>query len=101
MTLPDPGAPRSAPPPEQDVHHHTLLGGPRSRFSELTRVVRIAGEFLRGFRALHFVGPCVTVFGSARFEETHAYYGLAREVGRRLAVAGAAVITGGGPGTLA
>jgi uncharacterized protein (TIGR00730 family) len=111
MTLPDRGAPGSAPPleyasadawpsPEQDVHHHTLLGGPRSRFSELTRVVRIAGEFLRGFRALHFVGPCVTVFGSARFEETHAYYTLAREVGRRLAVAGATVMTGGGPGIM-
>ena len=109
MTVPP--APGAAPPlqydssdawplPERDVHHHTLLGGPRSRLSELVRVARIAGEFLRGFRALHFVGPCVTVFGSARFPEAHPYYALAREVGRRLARAGATVMTGGGPGIM-
>jgi uncharacterized protein (TIGR00730 family) len=55
---------------------------------------------LRGFRALHFVGPCVTVFGSARFTETHPNYALGREVGRRLAEAGFAVMTGGGPGLM-
>jgi uncharacterized protein (TIGR00730 family) len=57
-------------------------------------------EFARGFRALHFVGPCVTVFGSARFPETHRYYALAREVGARLARAGFTVMTGGGPGIM-
>jgi uncharacterized protein (TIGR00730 family) len=55
---------------------------------------------MRGFRALHFVGPCVTVFGSARFKEDHRYYGLAREVGRELARAGFTVMTGGGPGIM-
>ena len=45
-------------------------------------------EYLRAFRALHFVGPCVTVFGSARFTEDHPYYQLAREVGRLLSHAG-------------
>ncbi|HEV8358537.1 MAG TPA: TIGR00730 family Rossman fold protein [Gemmatimonadales bacterium] len=83
-----------------DEPHRTLLGGPRSRLSELARVGRIAAEFLRGFRHLHFVGPCVTVFGSARFTEEHPYYGLAREVGRRLGRAGATVMTGGGPGIM-
>ena len=48
-----------------------FLQGPQRRSFELWRTVRICGEFLRGFRALHFVGPCVTVFGSARFPETH------------------------------
>jgi uncharacterized protein (TIGR00730 family) len=57
-------------------------------------------EFVRGFRALHFVGPCVTVFGSARFHEDHPYYELAREVGRELARAGFTVMTGGGPGIM-
>ena len=38
-------------------------------------------EFIRGFRALHFVGPCVTVFGSARFKEDHPYDDMGREVG--------------------
>ena len=50
--------------------------------------VRIFCEFMRGFRALHFVGPCVTVFGSARFPADHPYYALARELGARLARAG-------------
>jgi uncharacterized protein (TIGR00730 family) len=57
-------------------------------------------EFVRGFRALHFVGPCVTVFGSARFKEDHPYYALGREVGRELARAGFTVMTGGGPGIM-
>jgi uncharacterized protein (TIGR00730 family) len=55
---------------------------------------------MSGFRALHFVGPCVTVFGSARFKEEHPYYHLARAVGRQLAKAGFTVMTGGGPGIM-
>ena len=46
------------------------------------------------------MGPCVTVFGSARFEEDHPYYELAREVGRRLVGEGFTVMTGGGPGIM-
>jgi uncharacterized protein (TIGR00730 family) len=87
-------------PPRSDLHHIEFLDGPKSRLSELGRIFRIAGEFLRGFRHLHFVGPCVTVFGSARFKEDHSYYALAREVGQRLARAGATVMTGGGPGIM-
>jgi uncharacterized protein (TIGR00730 family) len=55
---------------------------------------------MRGFRSLHFVGPCVTVFGSARFHDDHAYYALARELGARLAAVGFTVMTGGGPGIM-
>jgi len=77
-----------------------FLRGPQSRWAELTRAVRIFFEFLRGFRALHFVGPCVTVFGSARFPQGHRYYELARAVGRRLCEAGFTVMTGGGPGVM-
>ena len=61
---------------------------------------RIAAELVRGFRTLHFVGPCVTVFGSARFQDDHPYYALAREVGGRLARMGFTVMTGGGPGIM-
>ena len=60
-----------------------FLAGPTTRLAELRRAVRIFAEFVRGFRALHFVGPCVTVFGSARFNEGDPYYALARELGRR------------------
>ncbi len=63
-------------------------------------MVRIAAEFLRGMRALHFLGPCVTVFGSARFGTDHPHYALARELGRALAEAGYTVMTGGGPGIM-
>jgi uncharacterized protein (TIGR00730 family) len=55
---------------------------------------------MRGFRKFHFLGPCVTVFGSARFTEDHEYYVLAREIGERLARAGFTVMTGGGPGIM-
>jgi uncharacterized protein (TIGR00730 family) len=77
-----------------------FLQGPQPRGAELLRAARIFVEFVRGFRALHFVGPCVTVFGSARFKEDHRYYGLARQVGRELARAGFTVMTGGGPGIM-
>lgn len=55
---------------------------------------------MRGFRALHFVGPCVTVFGSARFKADHPYYQLGRDLGSRLARVGFTVMTGGGPGIM-
>jgi uncharacterized protein (TIGR00730 family) len=77
-----------------------LLEGPGKRRSELLRAIGIFFEFVRGFRALHFVGPCVTVFGSARFDERHPHYRLAREMGARLAQAGFTVMTGGGPGIM-
>jgi len=67
---------------------------------ELSRLNRIFLEFVRGFRTLHFVGPCVTVFGSARFPEGHRWYELARTMGRRLAAQGFTVMTGGGPGVM-
>ncbi len=77
-----------------------FLAGPNQRGPELFRTFRILFEFIRGFRQLHFLGPTVTVFGSARFPEGHRYYELGREVGSRLAKAGFTVMTGGGPGVM-
>ncbi|MHB8377957.1 MAG: LOG family protein [Dehalococcoidia bacterium] len=77
-----------------------FLEGPRGRQREFWHALRIFLEFIRGFRALHFVGPCVTVFGSARIHEDHPYYVLARQLGRELAGAGFTVMTGGGPGIM-
>jgi uncharacterized protein (TIGR00730 family) len=85
-------------PGDPDIQR--FLSGPKTRFAETMRVIRICAEFIRGFRALHFVGPCVTVFGSARFREDNKYYELAREVGRRAAGLGVTVMTGGGPGIM-
>lgn len=85
---------------EHESADHRLLAGPQSRTGELMRAFRIFGECIRGFRKLHFVGPCVTVFGSARFSEEHPYYQLGREIGKELVRSGFAVMTGGGPGIM-
>jgi hypothetical protein len=77
-----------------------FLAGPQPRGFELWRAIRIFWECMQGFRALHFVGPCVTVFGSARFGEEHPWYQLARAAGAELAKAGFTVMTGGGPGIM-
>jgi uncharacterized protein (TIGR00730 family) len=77
-----------------------LLEGPHSRLREILLLLRAGRDFVRGFRALHFVGPCVTVFGSARFDEHHRYYAMAREVGAALSGVGFTVMTGGGPGVM-
>ena len=97
---PDDGRVADTGPIGTHVDVGTFLSGPQRRGSELARLWRISVEFVRGFRALHFVGPCVTVFGSARFRPGHRYHELAREVGSRLARAGFAVMTGGGPGIM-
>jgi uncharacterized protein (TIGR00730 family) len=68
--------------------------------TDFDRAVRVFNEFVGGCRALHDLGPAVSVFGSARFGENHRYYALAREVGRELARRRFTVITGGGPGIM-
>jgi uncharacterized protein (TIGR00730 family) len=88
---------KDARQPDEELQ---FLQGPQPRGTELMRALRIFWEFIHGFRKLHFVGPCVTVFGSARFKEDHPYYQLAREVGGRLARKGFTVMTGGGPGIM-
>jgi uncharacterized protein (TIGR00730 family) len=72
----------------------------RSPAKEMARLKRIQEEFVRGFKGLYHLGPAVTVFGSARFKEDHPYYNLARAVGKELAQAGFATLTGGGPGIM-
>jgi len=101
-----PTPPASGSPPEIPDGFGTVpaelqfLEGPQSRFFEAVRAFKILVEFIRGFRKLHFVGPCVTIFGSARFGEDHPSYRLARETARRLALAGFTIMTGGGPGIM-
>jgi hypothetical protein len=79
---------------------HIYLDGPKSRGYELGFAWRVFRQFLKGFRALHFAGPCITVFGSARFKEDHPYYAKAREIGKRIAELGFTTMTGGGPGIM-
>ena len=65
---PESPGPVPSRPGKSDV---ALLEGPHSRLKELRILFRAMRDFVRGFRALHFVGPCVTIFGSARFGESH------------------------------
>lgn len=61
---------------------------------------RVFKQFIQGFRTLHFVGPCITVFGSARFKEGHVYYKAAYDFGKKIAQTGFTTMTGGGPGIM-
>lgn len=83
-----------------DADDLKLLEGPRSRTGEFFRVIRILREFIRGFRKLHFIGPCVSVFGSARFPDGHPHYELGRRVGAAITRMKFCVMTGGGPGIM-
>jgi uncharacterized protein (TIGR00730 family) len=88
--------PKQIIPPKE----HVYLEGPKSRSYELGFAFRVFREFIRGFRTLHFVGPCVTVFGSARFTEEHPFYEVSRQFGRLIAGLGLTTMTGGGPGVM-
>jgi uncharacterized protein (TIGR00730 family) len=94
------GPAADAPRADAVAKERRFLHGPQPRGFELRRAWRIFKELLRGFRAFHFVGPCVTVFGSARFGEEHPHYAAARRLGAALAHAGFTVMTGGGPGLM-
>ena len=76
------------------------LEGPNSRGSEFGFAFNSFLQFIKGFRKLHFVGPCISVFGSARFKEIHPYYKMAYNMGKKIADAGFTVMTGGGPGAM-
>jgi uncharacterized protein (TIGR00730 family) len=77
-----------------------FFDGPQDRWKNLKYAISVFFEFIKGFRALHFVGPCVTVFGSARFTEEHPFYRQARELSGEIARLGFTIMTGGGPGIM-
>jgi uncharacterized protein (TIGR00730 family) len=91
---------KSGNPPVLKAKRPLYLDGPQSRSFELKFAWKVFTQILRGNRALYFVGPCITVFGSARFKENNPYYSVAREVGKRIAAMGFTVMTGGGPGIM-
>ena len=77
-----------------------FLEGPQSRWKEFKFSVNVLLEFIKGFRALHFVGPCVTIFGSARFKDGHPFYEKTEELAGKIAQLGFTIMTGGGPGIM-
>ena len=116
-TAPDEGAPEDARPRETHKGPVTLRRNQVERsttdqrlldtrgptdwvHADPWRVLRIQSEFVEGFGALAELGRAISVFGSARVHQDDPEYALAIEVGKRLAEAGYAVITGGGPGAM-
>lgn len=77
-----------------------FLSGPNWRTTDFRLLMGTLVDFIKAFRALHFVGPCITVFGSARTPENHEHYQLARKMGAEIAKLGFTVMTGGGPGIM-
>jgi uncharacterized protein (TIGR00730 family) len=77
-----------------------FLAGPQSRLKDFLFTIKVVWEFVKGFRVLHFVGPCITIFGSARFKEDHPYYLQTRELAGKIARTGFTIMTGGGPGAM-
>jgi uncharacterized protein (TIGR00730 family) len=77
-----------------------FLEGRQSRFREFYFTLKVVWEFVKGFRSLHFVGPCITIFGSARLHEGDPDYARTREISGRIAKLGFTIMTGGGPGIM-
>lgn len=81
-------------------HEIKFLEGPQSRWKEFIFSIKVMLQFIKGFRTLHFAGPCVTIFGSARFGEDHHTYQQTREMAASIARLGFTIMTGGGPGVM-
>lgn len=77
-----------------------FVRGSLSRFKELSFAFKVFFNFIKAFRKMHFIGPCVTVFGSARFTQDSIHYKNAEKIGAALAKTGFTVMTGGGPGIM-
>ena len=77
-----------------------FLEGPQNKWKDFKFTIHVVFDFIKGFRTLHYAGPCVAIFGSARFKEDHHYYHKAQEIGGRVAQLGFTIMTGGGPGIM-
>ena len=72
----------------------------QSRWKEFLFLIKIVIEFIKGFRTFHFINHCVTIFGSARFDENNQYYQSARQLAAKLSQNEFTIMTGGGPGIM-
>ena len=73
---------------------------PEIKSSDSWNIFKVMSEFVEGYETLSKIGPCVSVFGSARTKPGTKYYEMAVDIGQKLAAAGLGVITGGGPGIM-
>jgi len=70
------------------------------RTNDSWAIFKIMSEFVNGYETMARIGPCVTIFGSARIKPEHEYYQLAEKIAYKISKAGYGVITGGGPGIM-
>ncbi|PAU92900.1 TIGR00730 family Rossman fold protein [Aliifodinibius salipaludis] len=71
-----------------------------SHESDVWSIFKIMGEFVEGYDKLFKIGPCVSIFGSARMDEGDAYYDMAQQTAKKVTERGFGIITGGGPGVM-
>lgn len=81
----------------RDKHHK---GWNEIKTNDSWAIFKIMGEFVYGFEKMSQIGPCVSIFGSARTKPEHKYYKLAETIAKSIVEAGYGVITGGGPGIM-
>lgn len=81
-------------------HLHNQKKWSESKAHSSWQIFKIMAEFVDGFETLSRIGPCISIFGSARTPKGHPYYELAVEIARQLAVEGFGIISGGGPGIM-
>lgn len=86
--------------PIQNKEEYNFIVRKQSRWKEFKFLVKVLIEFIKGFRTFHFIDRCITVFGSARFDEHHPYYQTTRQLAAQLAKQGFTIMTGGGPGIM-
>ncbi|MFL1012738.1 LOG family protein [Flavisericum labens] len=79
-------------------HHHK--GWNEIKTNDSWAIFKIMGEFVNGFEKMSKIGPCVSIFGSARTKPDQKYYKLAESIAKKIVEAGYGVITGGGPGIM-
>lgn len=85
----------------EDQAKHPMLEWTERNISESAwTMFKVISEFVEGFETMHKIGPCVSIFGSARTKPDHPYYLQAVEIARLLTLEGFGVITGGGPGIM-
>jgi uncharacterized protein (TIGR00730 family) len=82
---------------KNEIH---FLEGPQNKIQEFVQTLRTVFDFIKGFRTMHNAGPCICIFGSARFAEDNKHYKDAMAVSSAIAKLGFTILTGGGPGIM-
>ena len=88
-----------------DTNLYDLTGRQMKKWNEIKAenswmLFKVISEFVESFERLNKIGPCISIFGSARTPKDSPYYTLAEKIGKRLTDEGFGIITGGGPGIM-